>query len=945
MIQVRSIVRLVLVILVLLLAVPPSITRGGSDSEPLAGWSLTGSMETRRHGHTATLLPDGRVLVVGGQDIEGNVLAGAEVYDPIAGTWTYTGPLSTGRYAHTATLLANGQVLVIGGQDSGDFSLTSAEIYDPATGAWTPTGSLAILRCRHTATLLPDGRVLVAGGYYWADPGDQSLDSAEVYDPATGTWTPTGSLWAARHDHTATLLPDGRVLATGGYNGANALATAEIYNPATGTWTPTGSLQTARHGHTATLLPDGRVLAAGGYANGSSLASAELYGPADETWSPAGALAAARHAHTATLLPDGRVLAAGGVASDYLASAEVYDPASNGWSAAGTMQTARAGHTATLLSSGRMLVAGGRNSDVVFDSAELYEAAAGGWSATGPMAAACLVHTATLLPSGAVVVAGGLCNGLYSDDAELYDPATGTWRYTGSMSTAHGGHTATQLRDGRVLLAAGPYYSDSAEIYDPSTETWSETGSLHINRAGHGAVLLADGRVLVAGGYTYDGSQGFDLASAELYDPAAGTWSDTGAMNQARERQSMTRLPDGRVLVTGGECYESGSLQILDSAELYDPATGTWSETDPLSVARDNHTATLLPGGQVLVAGGYDEDGIALASAELYDPAAGTWSAVGPLGHARYYHTATLLPDGRVLVAGGFAATNAVIDSAEVYDPAKRAWSEAGALSVARAVHTATLLSNGRVLIAGGRDASAPLASAELYDPGPGFDPTWRPFLLDTLTSPLILGCPLVATGTGFRGHQFTEASGGDTASSATNYPLVQIRQLANDQTFWLRPDPARSFSASTFTSVPILDLPLGQALVTVFVNGIPSVSRAIAIDRPANGPPAAQDDVYATHQDTVLVVTAPGVLSNDPDYHCDPISATLITEPASGTLALRPDGSFIYTPTLGAYGLDGFDYQACDDASPPACSNASVTLAIGRYAAYLPLLLRASNQ
>ena len=170
---------------------------------------------------------------------------------------------------HTATLLPNGKVLVAGGYDGNSVALASAELYDPASGTWTATGSLATARDGHTATLLPNGKVLVAGGL---DSSQVAFASAELYDPASGTWTATGSLATARYIHTATLLPNGKVLVAGGLTAAALLASAELYDPASGTWTATGSLATARYSHTATLLPNGKVLVAGGSDDSSSRA-------------------------------------------------------------------------------------------------------------------------------------------------------------------------------------------------------------------------------------------------------------------------------------------------------------------------------------------------------------------------------------------------------------------------------------------------------------------------------------------------------------------------------------------------------------------------------------------------------------------------------------------------------------------------------------------------
>jgi len=330
-------------------------------------WTLTGSLNTGRFLHTATLLPNGLVMVVGGIDSH-NTLRSAELYDPASGSWTSTGSLSTGRFRHTATLLANGKVLVAGG-DFGNGSLSTAELYDPTTGTWTFTGSLNIARQEHTATLLPGGKVLVSGG---RDITTSVSATAELYDPLSGTWTATDDLNTAREVHTATLLPNGEVLVAGGIdNTFNGTASAELYDPANGTWTVTGELNTARAGHTATLLANGMTLVTGG--GGDSLPTTELYDSASETWTMTGSLNRARGEHTATLLPNGMVLVAGGLASTFSVLAELYDTTSGTWTFTGSLNIGRGGHTATLLPNGMVLAAGGE-APTILTSAELYHA-------------------------------------------------------------------------------------------------------------------------------------------------------------------------------------------------------------------------------------------------------------------------------------------------------------------------------------------------------------------------------------------------------------------------------------------------------------------------------------------------------------------------------------------------------------------------------------------
>jgi subtilase family serine protease len=355
----------------------------------VGGTTLTTASSPGRWFHTATLLPSGQVLVAGGSDVMGGgpISGPAELYDPARGTWTLTGALNTAREFHTATLLTNGLVLVAGGfcACGGWGESSSAELYDPATGTWTNTGSMNTPRMDHTATLLTNGQVLVTGG----DNGSGSVPSAELYDPATGTWANTGSMTAAREAHTATLLTNGLVLVAGAGSGA------ELYNPATGMWTATGSMASygGRVWHTATLLTNGQVLVAGGVTGDPikhriPLSDAELYDPVSGTWTPTGAMNATRYNHTATLLTNGQVLVAGGYNGSTLSfsSAELYDPAAGTWTLTGSMITGRYGHTATLSTNGNVLVVAGFSLTSGFlSSAELYDPAGGTWRVTGAM--------------------------------------------------------------------------------------------------------------------------------------------------------------------------------------------------------------------------------------------------------------------------------------------------------------------------------------------------------------------------------------------------------------------------------------------------------------------------------------------------------------------------------------------------------------------------------
>jgi N-acetylneuraminic acid mutarotase len=326
------------------------------------GFTSTGNMGTDRYNHTATRLLDGKVLVVGGNAYDTSPGGSAELYDPASGTWTNTSSLEDPRVNHTATLLPNGKVLVAGGVNVtayGPFGV-DPRLYNPTNGTWSYPGGAGGHYYGHTATLLPGGKVLIVGGNLDLGAGFHVTRTAMLYDSATNSSVYTGNLGTARAFHTATLLPNGKVLVAGGWGTNGTLTSAELFNPATGTWTPTGGLDPAQSVDTATLLPNGKVLVVGG-------TSAEVYNPASGTWSPAGNPAASG---SATLLPNGKVLVAGeiyGQSGLYTPSAELYDPAAGTWSAAGSPAAPRSGHTATLLSNGKVLLAGG-----FYNSAELY---------------------------------------------------------------------------------------------------------------------------------------------------------------------------------------------------------------------------------------------------------------------------------------------------------------------------------------------------------------------------------------------------------------------------------------------------------------------------------------------------------------------------------------------------------------------------------------------
>lgn len=725
---------------------------GGSDFttataelfDPMTGkWHETGSMITARSMHTATLLQSGRILVVGGQ--EPSAENSAEIYDPAVETWQATPPLPSRHEGNTATLLRDGRVLVAGARgdlvEGGNFLPTGREgttvdIFDPSTGAWVAANDMHSRREWHSATLLdgPEcdtdppphcGKVLVVGG----DQDGSALyehvsGTAEMFDPATGTWSIIAPPQFGRARHSATVINGpqcqqvprpvhcGRVLVAGGSCRACqvAFASAEIYDPAANRWIPASPLRHPRRLHSATLLWDGTVLMAGCDNSYCNPLSTESYDPhkVDGNTGLVGVTTDAASMHqphtfgATTLLPSGRILVAGGRsggANDEKRSAEVFVPSSLAPTI--TSISPSVGFAGTSIE-----IRGTGFEDVLavrFGAAQ---------SSFQRVSLTLITATAPPHPDGSVQVvvvtkagssAASFSSGFtYGAHWQEHSPLTACSPSSSSCASRYL-HTATTLSDGSVLITGGCCDANglglsSAQLFDPSSAAWTPTASLAVGRSDHTATLLDGpacagnsspqycGEVLVVGGratpmLTFYPSQ--TAPGAERYNPSAKTWTPTLPTASARMTHTATQLADGRILVVGGRNNEDSYL-VLPTAEIYDPRTGGWTDAKPMAYARFGHSATLLETGEVLVAGGLGHPvtdcdpapcpEVPLQSVELYDPLENAWREAAPLAVERFFHTATLLTEGcagecgKVLAVGGERNGGAKTAAVESFD-------------------------------------------------------------------------------------------------------------------------------------------------------------------------------------------------------------------------------------------------------------------------------------
>lgn len=846
-------------------------------------WSEASAPSVLRLKPTATLLADGNVLIAGGSNVRGT-----EIYDTRAGVFLTAGDMTEARSGHTATLLPSGQVLLAGGVEG-----PSAELFDPLTGAFTKAGDMVNPRAHHTATLLPDGRVLLAGG----DDAAGALATAELFDPKAGSFVAAGSMTTGRARHTATLLADGTVLLVSG-------STAEIYDPLMNAGDggfvglPGAPAAPVFIGHTATLLRTGGVLLTGGHPcismSGLGLDSCaktvSLYDPATFAFIDPGTSlgSTGRAEHTAALLPSGEVLLAGGVV--YPNGAAVFDPAAPPSGQVVPIDDMASPHdapTSTLLPSGDVLILGGYQAAATIFIGRRGDGVPGGCSAA-PSNAPRIEHAAAALLDGRVLFTGGRDDAfnVYSL-AWLYNPVSSATEDTSPMLHGRVAHRATTLFDGRVLITGGA--GASAELFDPSANggagAFIQAADMLEPRSAGAAVLLPSGKVLLAGG---TGSSG-PLNTAELYDPATGGFGPLPPMKAAHMNLYGALLGDGNVL-----------LADASSAELWSPSTGEFSATTPPSATHSPGALLTLSDGRAFFHGGATE------AAEIFDPATSKWSFTANIARMTG-NAVTLLPSGNILLAGGSFFPFSPDGDPAIYlvDPLGAGGQGAVAkmfMSEGRVSPTVTLLPNGGALIGGGAgcvSCGAPFSLAQSDDV---FSETtagdaFRPVLVNAPAS-VTPGAAVVLEGVGFVG---PEGGDGSTSGSSAAVPFAVWEPLAGGA--HVR-GPLTDWTSTTATWTAPATAFYGQGRLRVAVGGVVSKNAL-----PVRIEPAPLAVACSTGAQCASGICADGVCC---DAACD--------DPCEGcTAARKGQGS---DGACGPVPPERFDDDACELSKGAPCSS-----------------------
>lgn len=833
-------------------------------------------LQRARYFAAAILLQNGKVLITGGQSAISTVEQSCELFDLLREETTYTAPMVTARYLHTALLLNNGKVLVTGGRGVTGETLSSCELYDPATGTWSQTEQMTTPRVLHTLTLLYDGRVLATGGQ-----STKSLQSAEIFDPLTQAWHSIASFQGTRNSHSAVLLPDSTVMITGGYSTTDGYSgQCFIFNPRLSTWLESQQPQQISGDHTFTLLSNNRILLAGGWPLSQS--RCEIYNITTKSWRKTSPMNHDRTIAAAALLPNGNLFVSGGYDSfssdqdeSSIASCEIFDHQTETWSEAPNLPSPSEGHNLIVLPNSNLAVIGGGQkiragafTPTLFFN-EIYSLPTNKFSTSnnGKLRTRRGNHTATLLPNGQILIVGG-ATGSHSQDkrilesCEIIRPLTFQSVQTGSLTVARMSHTSTLLPNGRIIAVGGIVgsaisgYTEtaSAEFYSYTSELWTSAPPCHSARAHHTATLLHSGNLIVAGGasgssISSDYTEWEATNSVEQYDYRTNTWFALANMIESRFGHTATLLPNGKTLVTGGRNSQTGTLSTV---EIYDPQSNSWERGPSMNHERLFHTATLLPNGEVVVTGGIYNS----SATEIYNYRTNQWTIARQNPENVIQQSATLLSTGQILFTNGIPVNTPSAGSpVEIYSPTSDTWEIIDRFPISVRHSSSVLQADNSVLIIGGYGIESGNGISSIFSVNSNAQ-------IPSQTRPVINKLELLATkdalrisGEYFQGFYRSEGSSGNFYSSASNYPLVEIRRIGSSHSDelvqYLPFETQASLWSNTSTVVTCRSqspspLPAGCYRLSVIVNGVASLP------------------VFFGVVDTGLVVFAPPTVSVD---------------------------------------------------------------------------------
>jgi N-acetylneuraminic acid mutarotase len=598
------------------------------------------------------------------------------------GVWTARASMPTARYGLAAEVV-NGKIYAIGG-DSG---FTSVEEFNPATNSWIARASMPTQRYYHAAAAVA-GKIYVLGGWNGTE-----LATVEEYDPAANSWTARASMSTVRIGAAAAVV-DGKVYAIGG----DGLSSVECYDPGTNTWSMRASLPEVK-GYLAAAVVSGKIYAIGGYGS-NYLSSVHEYDPVTNIWTPRANMPTPRR-YLAAAVENGKIYVIGGHNGSYLSKVEVYDPVANTWSTETSMPTNRS-QLAAVAAGNSIFVVGGRND---FYLATVEEFSLGTYSISGQVASNGVGLQGVLITAGAGVSAVTDRDGNYS----LSGLSSGTYPISASK-------TGNSFTPASQQVTIGP--DQTGVNFDLQLYTWRALASLPTPRYDLGAAMAANGKIYAIGGRDGSTQNGEAVGTNEEYDPVTNTWTPRSSMPTARFGLGVVAA-NGKVYAVGGApCIYLASCNMLSTLEEYDPETDTWTSRPGMPTARYTLGVAATSDGKIYAIGGSDTSlsYSQLNTVEVFDPGTNTWSTVAGMSAGRLAPGVAVTSDDKIYVVGGGVDAYGINKNMEIYNPKTNTWTPAAPMSMDYGFRSVAAGSNDKIYAIGGYNSGSH-SETEEYDP------------------------------------------------------------------------------------------------------------------------------------------------------------------------------------------------------------------------------------